>query len=51
MTPEQAALRSERVALMVIDGGCTEEESQLYCDKYPIPYGVRDVTQTELFKE
>lgn len=33
---------------MIHDGKCTEEDAQKYCDKYPIPYGVREQTQMVL---
>ena len=35
--------REERVAIMVIDGGCVLAEAEAYCDRYPHLYGIRDV--------
>ena len=35
--------REERVAIMVVDGGCTADEAERYCDAHPQLYGIRDV--------
>jgi hypothetical protein len=47
MIPEQSELRSERLEIMIADGGCTEEEAHRYMDKYPIAYGRREVTEAQ----
>ena len=52
MTERQQSNREDRVAIMTIDGGCTEEEAQEYCDDHPSEYGVRPIEwkQEELLK-
>lgn len=38
MSPDQAELREERMAIMMVDG-CSEEEAERYCNSVPGLYG------------
>ena len=42
MTLDQAIARCERIALMTIYGGVTEQVANDYCDKYPDIFGVSE---------
>ena len=47
MTTAQSELRAERIAIMVIDGGLTENAAEEYCDSKPQLYGIRDRTERQ----
>ena len=42
MTPDQAADREERMAIMIHDGGCHPNFAEKYCNSKPEIYGVRE---------
>lgn len=41
ITSTQTELRAERIAIMIIDAGLTEEQAHVECDKNPELYGTR----------
>lgn len=43
--------RAERIAIMTIDGGTTEQEAEDYCNQHPEIYGIKgeEMTQGGLF--
>lgn len=47
MTQDQKISRSERVAILTIDYGATEEAAERLCDADPAQYGIRDITEIQ----
>lgn len=47
MSEDQKISRSERVAIMVIDYGTTEEAAERFCDTDPAQYGIRDIQEVQ----
>ena len=39
MSPDQAELRAERMALMVVDGGVTADAAERFCNSEPGLFG------------
>ena len=44
---DRRLLREERVAIMTVDGGCSEDEAHRHCDTMPEIYGRRYERETE----
>jgi len=42
VTDAQTETRSERIAIMTIDGGLSENEAMSYCDSTPFLHGIRE---------
>lgn len=47
ITNDQKISRSERVAIMVINYGATEEAAERFCDNDPAQYGIRDIQEIQ----
>ncbi len=47
MSKDQEISRSERVAIMVLDYGATEEAAQRLCDTDPAQYGIREISEIQ----
>lgn len=51
MTESQQHDRTERMGIMIYEGGCTEAEARAYCDAHPATFGIleRDERQEDIF--
>lgn len=47
MTAMQQEARAERLAIMIIDGGCSEAEAIEYCNRHSSIYGLVELVESQ----